>query len=515
MARVNGIAGKVTQRARELLGWQRNIVLFLIGATCLFLFAPFNVWPLVLFVIPLFFMMLDESIYARRAAWDGFWFGYGYFMAGTYWIAISLTVDADQFAWLIPFSLLGLSAIFAVYFVVLALAYHRLKTQNSTANLFLFSVLWVLVEYLRSIGTFGFPWNLIGYSMVEVFPVLQLASLVGVFGLSFLVMLVAASLVPLMKGVSRRYKRRWCAAMLMGVICVTCYTQHQASQAVLSDDKPTRIRLVQPNIAQQMKWDHAQVEFILNTLAGLTGVKSDSPSPDVIIWPESAVPFLLQEDSVWPQRVAQWLPPHALLLTGVVSEFQGHYANSLIVLDAAGKVRAHYNKRQLVPFGEFVPLRGILPIQRIVPGSADFTRGTSTDKVSVSGVPDFMPMICYESAFPWHAASNASRSRWLLTITNDAWFGRSPGPYQHLVMSRMRAVEQGLPVIRAGNTGISAVIDASGTVIQSLGLGRQGVLDAALPVAHGITIYARYGEWINLSLILTILLLVLVYRKTT
>jgi apolipoprotein N-acyltransferase len=514
MARALGIAGSIMQRARELMGWQRNLALFILGASCLFLFAPFDIWPLSLFVIPLFFAMLDAACRARRAAWDGFWFGYGYFMAGTYWIAISLTVDADQFAWLIPFSLLGLSAVFAIYFVLLGWGYHRLKTQNPVANPFLFSALWVLVEYLRSIGTLGFPWNLVGYSMVDVFPVLQLASLTGVFGLSLLVMLVAMSLVPLMNGNSRCYKQRWIALLLVSVIAVMGCAQYQSSRAALAEDKPIRVRLVQPNIAQHMKWDHAQVEFILNTLAGLTRVKSDSPPPDVIIWPESAVPFLLQEDSVWPERVAQWLPPHAVLLTGVVSEYQASFSNSLIALDVSGEIHARYNKRQLVPFGEFVPLRDILPIQRIVPGSADFSRGASAVAVSVAGIPDFMPMICYESAFPWHAASNTSRPRWLLTITNDAWFGRSPGPYQHMVMSRVRAVEQGLPVIRVANTGISAVIDARGSIVQSLGLGRQGVLDAALPAAHSTTLYARYGEWINLSLLLTILLLVLAYRKT-
>lgn len=457
--------------------------------------------------------MLDSAATMRRAMWDAFLFGYGYFMAGTYWIAISLTVDADKFAWLIPFSLFGLSACFALYFVLLGWLYARIKTSSVTANTYLFAVLWVSIEYLRSVGIFGFPWNLIGYSITSMDFLLQAASVVGIFGLSTCVMVFVMGLLPMMHGASKRYATRFHITTILIMMLLLSHTM----LATEDNNKVARerIRIVQPNIEQSMKWEEGQSATIMRTLGALTRIESEAPPPSIIIWPETAVPFVLQANSDWVPHVASWLQNKSVLITGAVTLDSTGYGNGLAVITPQASVEARYNKRQLVPFGEFIPLRSVLPLDRIAPGPADFIRGNMQGPVAPSTHASFQAMICYESAFPWLAHTALERPDWLLTITNDAWFGQSAGPYQHFAMSRVRAVEQGLPVIRAANTGISAVIDARGRVIKSLRLGEQGIIDAALPPKAPPTIYAQWGEWPNILVLLTICLLVWVYRKTT
>lgn len=457
--------------------------------------------------------MLDSAPSTRRAVWDAFLFGYGYFMAGTYWIAISLTVDADKFAWLIPFSLFGLSACFALYFALLGWLYARTKTRSVTANAFLFAALWVIIEYLRSLGIFGFPWNLIGYSIVSIDLLLQAASVVGIFGLSILVMLFVMGVVPMLQGASKRYARRFQLAVILCVLLLLGNAMWIGEGDNLAARE--RIRIVQPNIEQSMKWEEGQSATIMRTLGALTRIESDAPPPSIIVWPETAVPFVLQASSDWVSHVASWVPDKAILITGAVTLDSTGYGNGLAVITPEASIEARYNKRQLVPFGEFIPLRDVLPIDKIAPGPADFIRGNIQGPIIPSTHAPFQAMICYESAFPWLAGTDSKRPDWLLTITNDAWFGQSAGPHQHFAMSRVRAVEQGLPVVRAANTGISAVIDARGRVIKSLQLGEQGIIDAALPSKHAPTFYAQWGEWPSILVLLTICLLVWAYRKAT
>lgn len=504
---------RIPERLRAMRGWKRNLTLFITGGLGVFLFAPFHVWPLLFVLLPVFFVILDAAPDTRRALWDGFFFGYGFFMAGTYWIAISLTVDAEKFAWLIPFCIFGLSACFALYFLLFGVLYRRFRTSNASVNIYLFIVLWMGVEYLRSIGIFGFPWNLLGYSLMPLDIFLQFASVTGVFGLSLLAAMIALAWVPCLMGAGRTYRKRYVAAMLVMLLVVIghWYLKPSPPQAGKGN---TRIRVVQPNIPQQMKWQPGQVQGIMGTLGGLTQLTSEAASPDIVIWPETAVPFTLTSDSEWPPYVVKWLPENGTLLTGVVTHQPEGYGNGLVAFATDASVSARYLKRQLVPFGEFVPLRSLLPLEKITPGSEDFLRGNNVSSLTVKNRPSFLPMICYESAFPWLASTTGNRPEWLLVITNDAWFGNSPGPYQHFEMSRMRAVEQGLPVVRAANTGISAVIDANGRVIKSLALGKQGIIDAALPAPAKRTIYSSYGDGLSGCLLLMVSLLVIRYRLT-
>lgn len=488
-------------------------MLFFTGAACVFLFAPFNLFPLLFLCIPAFFLILDAAPNARRAAWDGFFFGYGYFMAGTYWIAISLTVDAERFGWMIPLSVFGLSAVFAVYFLLFGYAYHRLKGTGFLSRLLMFCVLWVAIEYLRSIGIFGFPWNLLGYSLVPLVPLLQSASAVGAYGLSLLALLFSLAWVPYVRPEAGIRARRFTLVAKAALLLSLSYGIWHANVMAESGENP-KLRVVQANIAQQMKWDASALSRILYTHRSLSQYESDAGVPDIVVWPETAIPMLLRDDSEWPPSVGAFLPQGATLVSGVVREKGERIYNAVIVMDAQGHIRGEYYKRQLVPFGEFVPFRSVLPLDRIAPGPRDFSPGEKP-VLQIEGMAAFQPLVCYESIFPWLAHTHSPRPRWLLTITNDGWFGTSPGPYQHLAMGRVRAVEQGLPLVRAANTGISAVIDSHGRIIRSLGLNEQGVIDMALPPALPKTLYSKVGEALVITILLTMFLLALRYRNST
>ncbi len=502
---------RIATNATARTGFLRSLQLFICGGLCLLLFSPFDVWPLLFVLIPFLFIVLSAAPTARRAMWDGFSFGYGFFIFGTYWIAISLTVDSDKFAWLIPFSVFGLSALFALYFVLFSYCYHKLKSLSLIRNIFIFAVLWVVIEYLRSLGIFAFPWNLIGYSVASIPFLLQAASIVGIYGLSLLTMCMALAPLPLLLQPSKKYSRGMLTAVTACVI-ILCANALLTSPTPKSK-KITRIRIVQPNIPQVLKWDNDHVQSIFRTLGALSQIESEAAKPDIIIWPETAVPFTLRADSEWQRYMAQWVPDSGVIITGAITEQNGGFRNALISLNRHAQRESEYAKRHLVPFGEFIPLRTVLPLEKIAPGPSDFARGTSNKALTLKNHPAFQPMICYESAFPWLAKSEGPRPDWLLTITNDAWFGDSPGPYQHFTMSRVRAVEQGLPIIRVGNTGISAAIDADGKVLRTLKLGEQGIIDVALPAPKTNTLYAHYGEMIPIGCILTIILLLWVYSK--
>jgi apolipoprotein N-acyltransferase len=246
------------------------------------------------------------------------------------------------------------------------------------------------------------------------------------------------------------------------------------------------LRLVQGNVAQHHKWQpELRAQWFRRHLdlsaQGADGVQA-------VIWPESATPYAIDQEPEVRRLIGQVVPPGGLLLTGGERfDFDSAPArawNSLFVLDPGGTVVTRYDKRDLVPFGEFLPARGLLGrlgLQKVTGGSVDFQPGPGRQTIALPGLPPFSPLICYEAIFPGGVVEPGARPAWLLNVTNDAWFGRSSGPYQHLAMARLRAVEEGLPLVRAANTGISAVVDPWGRIAARLDLGVTGVLDAALP----------------------------------
>lgn len=502
---MNGVTQRIVYALRLLEEWQAMLVCFLAGAATALAFAPTGWWPVLLLTLPIYYFLTDSAPARRHALGRGFFFGYGFFMAGTYWIANALAVDMEKFGWLIPISIGGLSAVMALWFALFGWLTWWRRTGDPLADLLRFIVLWVVVEYLRSLGMFGFPWNLLGYVALESERVAQLAALTGVYGLSLLVLVLALLPVVWMKpGISERARSIYSAVVLIGLIATYGYGMaRMPDEAALSD---TRIRLVQPNIPQSMKWQPEGRVESLRIHARLSHLQTAAPTPNIIAWSETAMPFTLYPNGPWPSRLADAVPSGATLITGAVRADDTGSAiklwNSIVIMQD-GKWRQSYDKHQLVPFGEFMPLREVLPLDKITPGSIDFSRGTGARTVQIETVPPFSPLVCYEVIFPNMAVDETERPEWIFNATNDAWYGESPGPYQHFAMSRMRAIEQGLPVARAANTGISGIIDPYGRVLHWLPLNERGTLDQTLPKPLAPTFYAQHRE----TLVLIILFL--------
>ena len=476
------MAGAIHRSLMQLKRWQAALVLFASGALMALGFAPFYYWPVIFIALPIFYILLTASTSRGQAIWRGFYFGYGYSMAGTWWIGNALLVDAAKFGWMLPFSILGLSAAMAAWFMVFGFTVYASRARMSPL---MFAVLWVIVELLRSVGMFGFPWNLVGYMSLASLPMAQMASLIGTYGLSLLV--VAVGVFPAYMLQSRR--AFWSASIITAMVIALSYGYGASRLVEPAAMTTTRIRIVQPNIPQEVKGTRAGVQVAAESLERLTSQKTTEPSPDIIIWPETAYPFTLRADK------PILLPGlDGVLLTGAVRA-EGERPNtriwnSLVAISPSGDLLASYDKHQLVPFGEFVPLRHLLPLDKITPGDTDFSRGTGAQTIRIRTLPPFSPLVCYEGIFPWLAIDTQNRPDWILNVTNDGWYGDSPGPYQHFEMVRMRAIEQGLPVVRAANSGISAVVDGKGRITSMLSLNSGDILEQLLPKPEKNTFYA-------------------------
>lgn len=515
-------------RLPRLHGWRRNLLLFVAGLFGAAAFPPVNLLPFLLLGIGLLVLMLDAAPTSRRAFADGWWFSYGLGVAGMYWIGISMLVDAAKFGWMIPFAVFGLTGVLALYAGLATLATWMLPVRG-WARVAVFALCWSASEALRGTLLSGFPWNLFGNAWSGIDLTLQPASLVGVYGLSLLTALAGASIAwPLLPqaypDAAPSWRRFWTGVGLCALLLAPALLYGGArlilapeGASALQKQPNVQLRLVQPAIQQSLKWDPAHaIETVRKHL--LLSRLQNNPAPSHILWPEAALPFRLENTPPLVEDIARVTPKNGLVITGgtrVTHESEeGEIYNSLQSVDAQGHVTAIYDKTQLVPFGEFVPLRAWLPIDKITPGARDFNRGLTHQLGHAQGLPDFAPMICYEIIFPGYARQQsfphgveAAHAQWILNVTNDAWFGTSSGPYQHLGQARLRAVELGLPVVRVANNGISAVVDAYGRVRDRLPLNATGVLDAGLPVPlSSPTWVARWGYGPALLLALIIAL---------
>lgn len=448
-------------------------------------------------------LVLLRHLPVAKAALVGWAFGLGQFGFGLSWIAESFYVDAERFAALAIPAVTVLSAGLAIFPAVAAALFAgvaRRRTIGGVTACLLFATCWTAAEWLRGHVLTGFPWNLAGYALVDYAALRQPAAWVGSFGLSFLVILVGTLPAPALLA---EVRPRWSIPLLgVGIVVATWSAGMTRLQLEPPGSPGLDLRIVQGNVPQQEKWVPENREATLSRYLDL----STRPGPvDILLWPETAFPGFLDEDSVARSRIADALLDGSLLLTGVpdrVSTDEGtRFLNTVQAYDQTGRSLTGYAKHHLVPFGEYVPFRGWLPIKRMTEGLGDFTAGPGPRTLALPGVPLVAVAICYEIIFPGHVVDNLFRPDWIFNATNDAWFGTSIGPEQHLASARMRAVEEGLPVVRAANTGVSAIIDANGGLVARLGTGETGVIDAALPFAHPPTLYARFGDWTLLALI--------------
>jgi len=485
---------RVSARVGDATGWRRHAVALLSGLTAAAALPPLYFLPLLWVAFPVFLWLLNGTRSVRAAAVDGWWFGFGFFLAGLHWISFSLLVDGDKFAWMIPFALILIPAVLAL-FAAAAAALSRLGPAG-LPRLIALAAAWVVLEWARAYLFTGFPWNPIAVVWAIDAAPLQALSWFGGYGLGFLTLL--AALAPAALGFSQTRARLIppvLAIVFVAILWGAGAARLPAGPAPVVDD--VRLRIVQPNIPQHLKWKRDLRERHLAALLRLSRHPPDA-RPTHVIWPETAVPFLVSRDEQMRRIIATAAPPGGLLLTGSLRATPAGQRpfrlwNSFHAIDPRGTIRATYDKYHLVPFGEYVPLRGLFGISKITEGRTDFTAGPPPRAIELPGLPPVVPQICYEIIFPGEAAS-AARPGWIVNITNDAWFGDSAGPRQHFALARMRAAELGLPVARAANTGISAMIDPWGRIVSRLDIGVRGNLDVGLPEALPPTIYSRIGE---------------------
>jgi apolipoprotein N-acyltransferase len=512
-------------------GWRRALIAWSAGALSSLAMAPFDAWPVLFLTFPVMIWMIDGAAAGRfggaiNAAVAGWWFGFGYFVVGLYWIGHAFLVDAQNFAWLLPIAVTALPAYLALFFA-LAFAIARLLWTRGAMRLLAIAFALTMTEWLRGQLFTGFPWNTLGYSLTGPLVLAQSAALIGIWGLTFLAVAIFAA--PALLADERAETSRPWLPLSLGVVVLLCLALYGALRLARHETTfvpDVRLRIMQPNLQQDEKFNYGAKQRVMSQYLQLSDRSSGPQSTGVrdathLIWPESAFPFLLAREPDALAQIAELLPPGTVLITGAVRapELQPgqkltRALNSVYVIDHDGSILSVYDKVHLVPFGEFLPFQdtleklGLMQLTK-VPGG--FIAGDRRRAMDVPRAPRFLPLICYEIVFPGEAVPRNERPGWLLNITNDGWFGNSTGPYQHLQQARVRAIEQGLPLVRAANTGISAVIDPYGRVIKSLPLGTEGILDAALPREIAPTIYVHTGD--AAALLLMILAAVVIVRR--
>ncbi|MBA3813581.1 MAG: apolipoprotein N-acyltransferase [Alphaproteobacteria bacterium] len=496
--------------------WPQRGLAFIFGAVGALAFAPLFIFPAILLALSGIWFFLNRALERQKSFWAvfwlGWWFGLGHFTVGLYWISHALTVDLSTFWWLIPFALFGIPAILGVFTGVSFMAV-RLWPYDGISRAFAFAALWVGVEWLRGHLFTGFPWNLVGYAWAFSPEMVQTASLGGVYGLSLLTVLLGISLNYMTAKGS--FERTIVLTVYLVTVLGWVWGHVRLENPDVAASQPLAIRLVQPSIPQVLKWDPEQKEENFKELLTLTARPSHLPLK-TIIWPETAVPFFLEQEDFRRQLISNVIPQGGLLFTGALHRtppgvVPGEIWNSLLVLNDQGNIVVHYDKFHLVPFGEYIPFRNLMDslfgkgsVKKITAGMMDFTPGPGPKTTVLPGdFPSFSGLVCYEVIFPGAVIHPThARPAWMINVTNDGWYGRTSGPYQHLEMARFRAVEEGIPLIRAANSGISAVFDAYGQSLGSLGLGAKGVLDVFLPSpTRVVPFYGQWGDWITLILI--------------
>ncbi len=524
-------------------GWRRGLCAFLAGALSVLALPPVHALPILFLTFPILIWLLDGLERAgtyltryeliRASAGIGWWFGFGYFLLGLYWIGFAFMVEAEKFAFLMPFAVVALPAGLAL-FIGAATGLARFFWPRGYARIAIFALLWTVMEWMRGHILTGFPWNLIGESFTSSISLMQWLALVGPYGLSLIVLLVVAAPAAFDPRSDQMHQvhaddwsdhlRHWAVPATALVSLLLLWTGGTTRLALANPvpaagPETVMLRLVQPNIPQSTKWKPEKRLAVLGEFLRISAATSPQlpqglNGRTIVVWPESALAILLAREPFVLSAISRILPQGALLITGSVRGEPGpdgppdqlqEFYNSLYVVNDKGEIIATYDKSHLVPFGEYLPYNKWLSrigLRKLTQIQGSFAEGPGPQTISLPGTPSVSPLICYEIIFPGEVVSRDSRPAWIANVTNDAWYGTSSGPYQHLSQARMRAVEQGLPVARAANTGVSAVIDAYGRIIVEQALNTEGVIDAPLPPALAPPPYARFGDWILLLLLM-------------
>jgi len=491
-------------------------------------FAPFNLVFILFFCLPIFYLVILNSSSQKTAFINGLIFGYGYFLAGIYWIAISLLVDIAKFAWLVPFALTIIPCFLALYFALLASFFnyiiYRFKILICYQKIIILAILWVIIEMMRSTLFSGFAWNLLGYSALFSISFSQIASVFGVYFLIFVLVLIALTPLYFFEKKITKIDKFFLIIVAIFVIINFGYGLLKIKNNNLAKDSESlNIRMVQANIKQEMKWDQEQKYQNLIKHIELTRSRSLS-DVDAVVWSESSVPYIIEDNQQLFKILKLATSKNSSLITGAlrVERNQNQEVtkifNSVFVIDS-NSVSDNYDKHHLVPFGEYVPLQKFLSflfvdniVDKITSGALGFSSGDGAKTIKTNKF-SFNPLICYEVIFSTEIIKTDQKPDLFINVTNDGWFGKSSGPYQHLAMSQMRSIEYSIPMVRVAGTGISAGIDGYGRIVDKIALNQEGVIDVKLFKNQLRSFYHQYGNYPLLFMMLVLTLIVFVIDR--
>jgi apolipoprotein N-acyltransferase len=523
-------------------GWRRHAVAFLAGLLSIAAIAPFHLWPILALTLPVLVWLLDGADHRHALApaleqpattvgpvgfWaafaPGWWFGFGYHTAGLYWIGEAFLVEAEHFAWALPFAVTLLPAGLALFWGFATLAARRFAWPAGLARAWTLALALCGAEWLRGHALTGFPWNALGYALTEPLALAQSAGVIGLWGLTLVALVVLTPpLLLVTEGLPESRRGAGSALLLVVVPLPTMLLYGHIRLADGAESTPRtaapRVRIVQPSVPQREKWRPENQGAVFRRHLDLSRQAPDGHVDDLVgvalvVWPEAAMPFVPLAHPEALAAIATLLPPGTHLASGALRVEPAGPAgvpprrvyNSLLVHGEAGAPVAIYDKTHLVPFGEYLPLQSLLEavgLRQLTRLRGGFATGPEPrSMLIVPGLPAIAPLICYEAIFPGTVVQSDPRPGLLLNVTNDGWFGNSTGPRQHLQQARLRAIEEGLPLLRAANNGISAIIDGKGRVLARLDLEQIGTIDATLPPALAPPPYARIGDLVLVPLL--------------
>lgn len=531
--RVTALAVGYAQWTRRLVRQRPFVAMFTAGAASTLAMAPLHLWPVLCLTLPVLLWSLDaaslgESRDWRQAAWRGWAFGFGYHFAGLYWIGFSFLVQAERFAALMPFAILGLTAALGIFFGVAGVGYRLLRPHlaSDASRVVALALVVMSAEWLRGHILTGLPWNVLGYALTMPLPLMQWAGLVGIYVLTAITVIALTMPLVVLAGRGPRPGLTILAATVAPLTIATIYGTVQLGLHPTSFDPAVRLRLVQPSFTQKDKFDRSKRGEIflrhleLSRQPAKTAGRSLSAAPTHIIWPEAAVPFFVRRNPGALAAIAKALPDDVQVIAGsfrinaaptVPNERVGAFKvyNTAMIIGGDGRVKSFYDKIHLVPFGEYLPaqfLLGALGFENLTRTAGGLAIGSGPRQLmDIAGLPPVEMLICYEASFPGEIVQGTERPGLMINLTNDAWFGSTSGPYQHFHQTRVRAVEQGVAMLRSANTGISAIVDPLGRVVSQLALDEVGVVDGAMPKPVRTPMYARYGRLLEGAALLAML----------
>ena len=497
------------------LSYYKKTISFILGTFSVLSLPPYYLFFVAIICFSGLFYLLTTSKNLKTSFALGYWFGVGHFALGFSWASNALLVDFNAFGWLYPISILASGAFFGLFSGFATI--FTCKFKSIFSKLLAFASFWTISEWLRSFVLTGFPWNLLGSILTFTPELYQSASIFGTYGLSLITILFCGSPVLF---TSDHKPTKTLAILLILFIPITNYVYGYFRLQKLTDkftQQGINVRLIQPSIAQNLKWNKETLEqnfakhIELSQQKGLENI-------DIVIWGETASPFALDIDHYHRQQLLQAIPEHGYLITGVVRVQTSPYGhvipyNSMLIFNKRGDIVDYYDKSHLVPFGEYIPLRQYLPswIKPITNTIANFQAGNGPRSINIPNIPSFGALICYEIIFPSEITNKQNRPQWLINITNDAWYGDSAGPRQHFISTVLRAVEEGLTIVRVANNGISGAITPLGQILANMPLNHVGFLDIKLPQQLSTpTLYGQQGNLIPLGLSIILILLGLI-----